>query len=171
MRYLTGDEERQALECIATATQIAMLSTCQRSRCGTIITNNEFFEGIEQIIVIGIGYNSPPAELESQRKCSRKKDEYAGKVTDKTCCIHAEQRAIIDALKTNPEYVEGSRLYFIRLDNDGNPTPAGKPYCTHCSKLALDVGIKEFVLLHEQGICVYDTEEYNTLSFQYRGEE
>lgn len=44
---------------------------------------------------------------------------------------------------------------------------AGKPYCTICSKLALDVGIKEFALWHEEGITIYNTEEYNTLSYQY----
>lgn len=44
---------------------------------------------------------------------------------------------------------------------------AGKPYCTICSKMALDVGIAEFVLWHEEGITVYDTKEYNELSFQY----
>jgi hypothetical protein len=31
----------------------------------------------------------------------------------------------------------------------------------------LDVGISEFVLWHEQGITIYDTDEYNNLSFWY----
>ena len=33
--------------------------------------------------------------------------------------------------------------------------------------MALDVGIAEFVLWHEKGVCVYDTKEYNELSFQF----
>ena len=33
--------------------------------------------------------------------------------------------------------------------------------------MALDAGIKKFVLWHEQGICIYDTEEYNEISFNY----
>jgi hypothetical protein len=45
---------------------------------------------------------------------------------------------------------------------------SGKPYCTICSKSALDIGIKEFVLWHEDGICAYDTAEYNLLSFDYQ---
>lgn len=95
------------------------------------------------------------------------KDGYHKKVTDKTCCVHAEQRAIMDALRKNSEKLSGSRLYFIRLDKAGNTSKAGKPYCTICSKMALDAGISEFVLWHEEGICVYDTEEYNTLSYEY----
>ncbi|MBI5804038.1 hypothetical protein HY450_02235 [Candidatus Pacearchaeota archaeon] len=63
-----------------------------------------------------------------------------------------------------------SRLYFIRIDEMDKPVRAGKPYCTICSKLALDVGVKEFVLLHEQGVCVYDTKEYNGISFSFRTE-
>ncbi|MBR7036894.1 hypothetical protein IKI14_03340 [bacterium] len=32
--------------------------------------------------------------------------------------MHAEQRAIMDALKNHPDEIEGSDLYFIRLDKD-----------------------------------------------------
>jgi len=35
--------------------------------------------------------------------------------------------------------------------------------------MTLDIGIKEFVLWHEKGFCVYDTDEYNVLSFGYKG--
>ena len=97
------------------------------------------------------------------------KDTYHKKVADKTCCVHAEQRAIMDALKKNSQELKGSTLYFIRLDLDNNILKAGRPYCTHCSKLALDSGIKQFVLWHEEGIALYDTEEYNELSFKYQG--
>ena len=89
------------------------------------------------------------------------------KVTDKTCCIHAEQRAIMDALINNSDKLFGSRLYFIRLDEDDVPSKAGNPYCTICSKMVVDVGIQEFVLWHEKGICVYDSQEYNDLSYAY----
>ena len=159
MKYLSGDEEKHALEYIDKTAQIALKSTCACSRCGSVIVQNDE--------IIGSGFNSPPLDQEEQRRCSCSKDIYHKKVTDKTCCVHAEQRAIMDALQKNPDKVLGSRLYFIRLDDKGAPSFAGKPYCTHCSKLALDAGIKEFVLLHEKGICVYGTGEYNTLSFQY----
>ena len=77
-------------------------------------------------------------------------------------------RAIMDALKNNPRKIAGSRIYFIRLDIDGKMAKSGKPYCTICSKMSLDAGIGEFVLLHEEGICVYEAEEYNTLSYDYQ---
>ena len=121
--------------------------------------------------IIGQGFNSPPQNLESQRRCHCDKAQYHKKVTDKTCCIHAEQRAILDALKFASDKLIGSDLYFIRLDPEGKPAKSGNPYCTICSKMALEVGIKTFNLWHPEGIVAYDTEEYNILSYQYQGEK
>jgi deoxycytidylate deaminase len=159
MIYLSGDEENRALEYLAKAADVAQDSTCERSKCGSLIVK------LDEII--GQGFNSPPQNLESQRRCVCSKDAYHKKVTDKTCCVHAEQRAIMDALRNNPDKIHGSILYFIRLKDNGTASRAGEPYCTICSKMALDVGIAEFVLWHDTGVCVYHTEEYNLLSFQF----
>ena len=160
MKYLSGKEEERAMEYIDKAAKVALSSACFRAKCGSVIVKNDE--------IIGVGFNSPPAGKESQRRCLLSKSSYHQKVTDKTCCIHAEQRAITDALKRNPNKIIDSRLYFIRLDEKGEKTKSGKPYCTICSKMSLDVGIVEFVLQHKKGVCVYDVEEYNKLSFQYK---
>ena len=159
MRYLYSVEEKKALEYIFEASKIALNATCKRSKCGSIIVKSDE--------IIGQGFNSPPQNNDDQRRCNYSKNAYHKKVTDKTCCVHAEQRAIMDALITNPDKIAGSRLYFIRLNDGGLLSRAGQPYCTICSKLALDVGIDEFVLWHEKGVCVYKTDEYNLLSFEY----
>jgi len=160
MRYLSGNEEQEAIRYMHRAAEVAINSTCLRAKGGSVI--------VQDSTIIGAGFNSPPGNLESQRRCSIPKDSLDRKVTDKTCCIHAEQRAIRDALRRNPDKLIGSRLYFVRVEEDGDILKAGEPYCTDCSKTSLDVGIVEFVLWHEEGICVYDTEEYNELSFQYQ---
>jgi deoxycytidylate deaminase len=141
------------------AATIAKQATCQRSKCGAIIVKDKE--------IIGRGFNSPAKDSESQRRCYLEKSSYDKKVTDKTCCIHAEQRAMFDALKNNTEKLVESELYFIRLDENNNPSFSGKPYCTICSKMALDLGIKNFILLHEEGPTSYDTEEYNKISYEY----
>lgn len=142
------------------AAEIALHATCQRAKCGSVI--------VKSGEIIGAGSNSPAGNLESQRRCSSNKDSLHKKVTDKTCCVHAEQRAIMDALRKNPDKFEGSSLYFVRLDKNGKIEKAGRPYCTICSKMTLDAGIKEFILWHEEGIRAYSTEEYNLLSYDYR---
>jgi dCMP deaminase len=161
MRYLEGKEKETALEFLLSAAEIAKRATCERARCGSVITSGK--------AIIGTGYNSPAGNLESQRRCGAHKDSLHDKVTDKTCCIHAEQRAIFDALKNHPDLIKGATLYFTRIDKTDKVKKSGKPYCTICSKSALDVGIRYFVLWHEDGICAYDTEEYNLLSYRYEG--
>ncbi len=161
MRNLsTGEteEEKLAVQYLSKTAQIALQSTCFRSRCGSVIVKNDE--------IIGSGFNSPPCG-QTLDHCL-KDDLPANFKSDKTCCMHAEQRAIMDALKNNPDKITGSRLYFSRIDEKGAPTKSGKPYCTICSKMALDAGIAEFVLWHEEGIAVYGTKEYNVLSFAFR---
>ena len=156
---MSGEEEGSALSFLEKAAAVAKDATCERARCGSVI--------VKDGEVIGEGVNSPPGGLEGQRRCSNEKDGYHRKVTDRTCCVHAEQRAIMDALRRNPDKVQGARLYFVRVGEKDDPTYADAPYCTICSKMALDAGLAEFVLWHEGGVCVYDMEEYNDLSFRY----
>ena len=161
MKYLSGKNEKIALEYMAEAARVALNSTCHDARCGSII--------VKYGKIIGKGFNSPPGNKENQRRCDYSKDSYHKKITDKTCCVHAEERAIIDALRNNPLKIVGSTLYFTRIDEHGNLLRRlGAPYCTICSKMALDVGIEEFVLYHLDGISIYNTDEYNLISFNYR---
>jgi len=160
MKHQSDSAKDETLYYIEEAAQVAKQATCQRSKCGSIV--------VKYGEVIGEGFNSPPYGLESQRRCEGEKNDYSPKVTDKTCCVHAEQRAIMDALRRNAEKILGSRLYFIRLNENGEKEFAGAPYCTICSKMALDVGIEEFVLWHQEGIRAYGIQEYNTLSYAYQ---
>ncbi|OIO31221.1 hypothetical protein AUJ77_00220 [Candidatus Nomurabacteria bacterium CG1_02_43_90] len=143
------------------ATMEVRKALCLRSQCGTVIVNSAG-------VIIGRGYNAPPQDDISLRRCHRKHELDATFKSDKTCCVHAEQRAIMDALRNNTDNIKGSTLYFLRLDEQGEMKSSGNPYCTICSKMALDVGSKYFVLYHKEGIVVYDTKEYNELSFAYK---
>ena len=162
MRILFGKEEEEARGYMERAARVALLATCERSRCGAVI--------VKDGEIIAEGFNSPPKNQEGQRRCQNDKALYGQKVTDKTCCMHAEERAILAALQSASHKINESALYFIRLDVAGKRKYSGKPYCTLCSKLALDAGIAEFVLWHEGGITNYPTDEYNDLSFEFRGE-
>lgn len=139
--------------------EIASKSTCHRSKCGSLLVSKSGK-------IIGEGYNSMPCnEVFSCFKDSLS----SGFKSDKTCCVHAEQRAIMDALKNNPQEVEGSSLLFIRLDDSNNPKHSGSPYCTICSKMALDAGVSKFALWHKEGWTFYDSKYYNEYSFEYSG--
>lgn len=159
-KFLIGEEETEAKYWMDKAGKIAERALCLRARCGSVIVRED--------VCIGMGYNAPPLDDDTHKKCLDEYD-FSGKPKyDHTCCMHAEWRAILDALQNHPDKIKGSRLYFTRVDEKGNILRSGKPFCTVCSRLALDTGIAEFVLWHEEGICVYDTVTYNTLSYRYR---
>lgn len=158
MEYLKGKQEKEAIQWMNKAAEVAKKALCLRAKCGTVIINNGE--------IIGAGYNAPPLNKEENRTCD--KEFGIGKTKyDKTCCMHAEWRAIIDALKRNPGKLKGSKLYFTRVDESGETKKSDKPYCTVCSRMALDAEIDKFVLWHEKGICEYLTDEYNRLSYEY----
>lgn len=156
MRILKGEEETEAERHMDKAADVAVYSKCFRGKHGCVIVKNG--------MVVGTGFNSPPkgVTLEKCLKDILPKDFKS----DRTCCIHAEEMAILD---TSKDKLEGARLYFVSINEKGKIKKAGKPYCTICSKMALHSGIAEFVLWHEEGITVYDTKEYNDLSFKYKG--
>ncbi len=160
MKHLSGEEERKIIGGMFKAAQVAKESTCQQAKYGAVL--------VKDSEVIGQGFNSPPSNKESLRRCGISKDSYHKKVSDKTCCIHAEQRAILNGLVLNPRKVKNSTLFIGKTDATGIPLKAGAPYCTICSKLALEVGIKDIVLWQVNGLYVYDAEEYNSLSYAYK---
>jgi len=135
----------------------AKQSGCQKAKCGAILVSNGE--------IIGRGFNSPAGG--EQNRCL---DNYIipeDNKKDISCCPHAEVRAIHDALANFPNQVKGSYLYFMRVNNSDANTFAGVPYCTLCSKEALDSGVAKFGLWHQEGIKLYDIQEYNNLSYQF----
>ncbi|HTH92998.1 MAG TPA: hypothetical protein VL576_00770 [Candidatus Paceibacterota bacterium] len=142
------------------AAHVAIHSLCLRDKCGSILVLNED--------VIASGYNSPPGNHTDDRKCEYQfpLDRLKPK-TDCTCCMHAEQRAIMHALKSGKD-IRGSTLYFTRVDKDGEIEYSGDPYCTVCSRMAYDAGIAYWVLWHESGIKVYSAKEIYDLTYEFQ---
>lgn len=158
MEYLRRQHAVEATRWMKEAARVAQKSLCLQARCGAVIVKDNQ--------VIGEGYNAPPRDREENRTCGKEFGPGKPKF-DRTCCIHAEWRAIFDALRKHSGKLEGSTLYFVKVDGDGELRKSGKPYCTVCSRMALDTGIKKFVLWHHEGIGEYPTDEYNRLSYQY----
>lgn len=132
---------------------------CRYSKCGAVV--------IKDGEPIGRGYNAPPRNSEDHRGSCRAELVSDKMVHDCAHCVHAEWRAISDALRNNPDKVEGSTLFFVRLDEEGNILKSEAPHCTVCSRLALDSGIAGFALWQEDGIRSYPTGEFNRWSKEH----
>ncbi len=149
-QILKGRELENTKYYMKLAAETAMQSPCQRDKRGVVIVNNH-------LKVIGAGYNAPPQGYKCEPKCCEP--------TCKNYAIHAEMNAIIDAVK-NRENLEDSRMYHARVNENGEILPSRKPRCYLCSKHILGFGIKEFVLMHEEGLTLYGIKEFNRLSLE-----
>lgn len=161
MRRIESDDNSTIRTYFEEAANEAEKATCFRAKCGSVIVS---VSGV----IIGRGFNAPPFGDESQRRCEAEFDLEKKPKYDKTCCVHAEWNAVLDALgQTSHKEVAGSRLYFMRVDTEGHFTDAGEPYCTVCSRIAMQAGVAEFALWNDSGVDVYDLPEYNALSYAY----
>lgn len=158
MRRVEGEEFLGVKPYFELAADIAKSATCLRAKCGSVIVKNS--------VVIGEGCNSPALDREDQRLCEADMDTSIKPKYDKTCCIHAEWRAVLDACKTNSDKLAGSVLYFMRVDESGVFTDAGDPFCTVCSRLTMEAGIDEFALYNHNGADIYPLDEYNRKSYE-----
>lgn len=156
IKPLEGEALHEAERLLDLAAEEAKRSSCLRALCGAVVTDKNG-------VVIGKGGNSLPGG-EKPKECL--KDHLgAGFKSDRTCCTHAEARAILDAMKNGT--LEGGSIFFTRIDEEGRRKNSGQPYCTICSKMALEVGLKSFVLAHDFGVVAYPSDFYNDLSFEY----
>lgn len=141
------------------AAKVACRALCLRANCGAVLVKGGR--------ILGVGYNGPPKDDLSLLVCtsiqaSRKKPK-----SDRTCCVHAEWRALTNALACSPGDVEGATMVFCRVNGAGDLLKSGNPYCTVCSKLTLDRGVASWMLWHPTGIREYDALEYHRLSERY----
>jgi len=60
--------DKKDLEYFNEAKREALKSTCLRAKCGAVI--------VKENKIIGKGFNSPPKNLESQRRCLNNKEDY-----------------------------------------------------------------------------------------------
>ncbi|HYH74763.1 MAG TPA: deaminase [Candidatus Saccharimonadales bacterium] len=159
MKRIIGDDLKTIRPFFIAAGKLAEQAKCLRGLCGTVV--------IKDGEIIGKGYNGPAFDDVDNRTCNDVYELQRKPKFDKTCCTHAEWRAIIDACKRNPDKIEDSVLYFMRVDIEGNFTDAGDPYCTTCSRLTLESGIGEFALWNAGGADIYSAAEYNRKSYDY----
>lgn len=152
------------------ACDAAQCSLCLRTHCGAVLVGPALFEaqaGTRTLFegkLLGIGANGPPRGDPAYRRCGETTPSKAHPKAGRTCCVHAEVRALFSAPR---ERIAGATLYFARVDAEGCLLPSGRPWCTECSKLALDLGVSRWVLWHADGPAEYDADHYDWLSNRY----
>ena len=159
MRRLEGVDAASVRIHFKAAARVALGASCGRAQCGTVI--------VKDGKTLGTGSNGPALGHDHGRRCDEPINNSIKPKYDKTSCVHAEWRAILDACKRHGKDLAGSTLYFIRVGVNGAFTDAGQPFCTVCSRLTLEAGISSFALWNDDGADIYDAKEYDDLTYQY----
>lgn len=110
MELLIDEKLKEAEQRMYKAAEVAKGAKCLRALCGSVI--------VKDGEIIGQGYNTLPGD--ETPTCCMKKDRPEGFKSDASCCVHAEQRAIMNALFENREKIQDSILYFTRIHDDGS---------------------------------------------------
>lgn len=158
MKILEGADLSRAKLNLEKAARIAIENArCLKSQRGAIISRY----GVD---TISEGYNAPPSAGRICQECLREYFKQTPCKTEPCWAIHAEQRAIMNALKRHPD-LRGTTMYYATT-RGGFWVPSREPSCTICSKLVMDHGINFVMKTEKHGIVMYDPEEFNLLSFE-----
>lgn len=108
------------------AVQVSLRSTCTRRRVGAVIVKDNR--------ILSTGYNGSPSKIPNctdfTDRCYRSLNNIpSGEKLDLCYAIHAEQNAIMNALRTG-ESLEGASIYITTFP------------CSTCAKLILQSGIR-----------------------------
>jgi len=81
------------------------------------------------------------------------------------CRTHAEQRAITLARGGDGwQNLPGSQLIYVRLEADDSVRQAEPHFCARCSRLALSLGVAQWIFALSDGLVGYSSADYDTIA-------
>jgi deoxycytidylate deaminase len=81
------------------------------------------------------------------------------------CRTHAEQRAITLAREGDGwRQLQGSTLIYVRLEADDSVRLAQPHFCARCSRLALSLGVAEWIFALSEGLVGYSSADYDRIA-------
>jgi hypothetical protein len=80
------------------------------------------------------------------------------------CRTHAEQRAITLAREGDGwRMLPGSKLIYVRLEADDSVRLDMPNFCPRCSRLALSLGVAEWIFALPDGLVGYSSVDYDAI--------
>jgi deoxycytidylate deaminase len=81
------------------------------------------------------------------------------------CRTHAEQRAITLARNGDGwRMLPGSKLIYVRLQPDDSVRLEEPHFCPRCSRLALSLGVAEWIFAVSEGLVGYSSADYDAIA-------
>lgn len=156
MEFLENERKELAEYFMQKAAEITFdkKDICPKSQRGVVI--------VRQNEIIGRGYN----KITIPKYCNPciRRHITDNSRTELCSAIHAEEMAILDALKKGNS-LEDTILFHTKV-KDKKQAYSKQPSCTNCSREIYIAGISEVVLWLKDGYALYSAEEFNELSFR-----
>ena len=132
---------------IEIARQTALKSPCAKSRRGVVLFTCDPRYGRDGLTTIaGVGFNGQPSGFGCDRSDACRRG--CAKL-----CLHAEQRAIMDAIGGPSPWsslpLDDLELVHVKVV-DEQVVPGGGPSCWQCSRLVVEVGLRGVWLFEAQ---------------------
>jgi deoxycytidylate deaminase len=81
------------------------------------------------------------------------------------CRTHAEQRAITLAREGDGwRLLPGAKLIYVRLEEDDSVRLDDPHFCARCSRLALSLGVAEWIFALSEGLVGYSAGDYDKIA-------
>jgi len=81
------------------------------------------------------------------------------------CRTHAEQRAISLARQGDGwRMLPGAKLIYVRLEADDSVRLEEPHFCARCSRLALSLGVAEWIFALSEGLVAYSSADYDKVA-------
>ena len=110
--------------------------------------------------LLGWGTNGVPYPGEDHCYC-----KVAERGDHDQCRTHAEQRAITLAREGEGwQQLHGSKLVYVRLEADDSVRLEDPHFCARCSRLALSLGIAEWIFALSDGLVGYSSADYDAIA-------
>lgn len=133
---------------IQVAREVALKARCAKSKRGVVLFAIDWDESTDEVAVIaGKGFNGQPEPF----RCA------ASEACRRDCaklCLHAEDRAIRQALvEWSSPPLNDLELLHVKVV-DGEVVPGGGPSCWQCSRLVVEVGLR--------GVWLFEAQRWHT---------
>jgi deoxycytidylate deaminase len=81
------------------------------------------------------------------------------------CRTHAEQRAISLAREGDGwQRLQGAKLIYVRLEADDSVRLAEPHFCARCSRLALSLGVAQWIFALSEGLVGYSAVDFDVIA-------
>lgn len=150
-RPLTRQDSHAAEQMVERAAELARDSHARTRHAAVLVRDGS---------LLAWGTNGVPFPGEDHCYC-----KFADRGDHDQCRTHAEQRAISLAREGDGwQGLQGSKLIYVRLEADDSVRLEDPHFCARCSRMALSLGVAEWIFALSDGLASYSAADYDQIA-------